>query len=75
MERTHNESKVGSVGWALLVGGVFLFDKLAEESLTHAFQRGIHNSQSRPFVLGALAVTACHLLDVIPERYDPFNLI
>jgi hypothetical protein len=54
---------------------VFLFDKLAEESLTHAFQRGIHNSQSRPFVLGALAVTACHLLDVIPERYDPFNLI
>lgn len=71
-ERTHNESNQGSVGWALLVGGVFLFDKLSEESLSHAFQRGLHNSFSRPFCLGALAVTACHLLDVIPHEYDPF---
>lgn len=72
--RSKNETNIGSVGWALLAGGVFLWDKLAEESLTHAFQRGIHNSQSRAFCVGALAVTAAHLLDVIPHKVDPFYL-
>lgn len=72
MERTHNETKFGSVSWALLAGGVFLLDKLGEESLSHAFQRGLHNSHSRPFILGALAVTSMHLLDVIPHEIDPF---
>jgi hypothetical protein len=76
MERRHNETSVGSVGWALLAGGVFLWDKLAEESLSHAYKRGIHNSLSRPFCLGALAVTAAHLLDVIPHEpveFDPYR--
>lgn len=72
--RSHNETNQGSVGWALLAGGVLLWDRLAEETLSHAFQRGLNNSLSRPFCLGALAVTAAHLLDVIPEKTDPFYL-
>lgn len=70
--QTHNETHLGSIGWALLAGGVFLFDTLSEETLSHAFQRGLDNAYSRPFCVGALAVTACHLLDLIPPSVDPY---
>lgn len=66
--------KSGVIGWGLVAGTVFVADRYLPESMTHAFHRGMENPVSRPFVLGALAVTAAHLLDVIPRQYDPFYL-
>lgn len=74
-ERTHNESHVGSLGWLALGAGVVLWDATAEESLTHAFGRGMENAVSRPAVLVALGVTAAHLLDLLPHALDPFYRI
>lgn len=74
-ERTHNESHVGSLGWLALGAGVVLWDATAEESLTHAFGRGMENAISRHAVLAALGVTVAHLLDLIPHSLDPFYRI
>ena len=68
-----NKEHAGSYGWAGIGLGVITFDLLAPESLSHAFQRGM-DSKYRPVMLGALAITAAHLLDIIPDQYDPFHL-
>lgn len=76
MER--NEGHSGTYGWAAIGLFVLAFDYLSEESLTHAFHRGIENPRSRAFVLGTLAVTSLHLLDLIPHspvELDPFYLL
>lgn len=72
MERQRNETHAGSIGWLAIAGFVAVFDLLSSESLSHAFTRGMQNEYSRPLVLGGMAVTALHLLDVIPHQYDPF---
>lgn len=72
-----SQEHVGTVGWAGIAAGVYLFDKYASESLTHAFERGreSENKLIQAATIGALAVTAAHLLDVLPHRADPFYLI
>lgn len=72
MERTRNETNLGTIGWAVTLIGAALWDVCAEESLTHAFRRGLENRHTRPIVLGSLALINAHLLHVIPERIDPF---
>lgn len=71
-DMSHNETHAGTWGWAGIAVGVYLFDHYCEESLSHAFKRGMENPRSRPLVLGALAITASHLICALPERYDPF---
>lgn len=75
MERTHNESRHGTYGWIALAGIVALADVYLEETLSHAFGRGLDHPKYRPYVLGALAVTNLHLLRVLPEPVDPFPYI
>jgi hypothetical protein len=70
--RKHNEARSGALGWALVAAGVAVWDIHAKESLSHAFQRGMDNPLSRPLVLGALAITAAHLVQVLPRQLDPF---
>lgn len=69
-----NHEKAGTAGWAGLAVGVYLFDKYSPESLTSAFARA--REHEHPFVraaaIGALAVTAAHLMGVIPRELDPF---
>lgn len=64
----------GTLGWAALAAGVAAWDLLAPETLTAAFKRGTENVHTRPFVVGALGVTALHLLGVLPRQIDPFYL-
>ena len=64
----------GGIGWLGIATGVVAWDIMAPESLTHAFHRGMENPRTRPLVLGALAITAAHLLEVIPRQYDPFYI-
>lgn len=70
-----NSTHVGNLGWLGIAAFVALFDATQSESLTHAFQRGVEDSRSRPFVLAALGVTVLHLLDVIPHDSDPFYIV
>jgi hypothetical protein len=65
----------GTVGWGLLAAGVAVWDLTAPESLTAAFKRGTANEKSRPYVVGALGVTALHLMGAIPRAIDPFYMV
>jgi len=72
---TRNTTHRGSWGWLGLAASVVVFDVFSEESLSHAFTRGMENKYSRPIVLGVLAVTAAHLLDLMPENIDPLDTL
>jgi len=67
-----NHEKQGTLFWAGLAAYVALCDVFGKETLTHAFGRGLENPRTRPFVVGALGITALHLLKVIPVEADPF---
>lgn len=70
MERS--ESHVGTLGWVGLAAGVVLFDRYAPETLSHAVDRALERPVGRYAAIGAVAITAAHLLNLIPENYDPF---
>lgn len=65
----------GTLGWAAIGAAVLAWDVLAPETLTSAFRRGAENGHTRPLVIGALGVSAAHLMGLIPERADPFCLV
>jgi len=71
MEREH----AGTLGWVGLAAGVVAFDVLAPETLSHAVDRALERPYGRYAAIGAIAVTAAHLLNVIPKGYDPFCLL
>lgn len=68
-----NHEHIGSIGWLSLAAGVVAWDLTQEETLTNAFRRGYENPHYRPLILGAMAVTAAHLIGAIPEEIDPFH--
>jgi hypothetical protein len=72
---THNLTRQGTIGWLLVGATVVGAEVYFEESLTHAFQRGLDNPRYRPLVLGGLAVTVLHLTRLLPRPADPFYLI
>lgn len=69
---TRNETKLGTLGWMGVGAAVLAAEVLLEESLTHAFKRGLDNPRTRAVVLGGLAVTNLHLLGLMPRHIDPF---
>lgn len=66
-------SRRGEVGWIGLAAFVIAWDMFAGETMSSAFRRGLENERTRPFVLGGLGITALHLLNALPEPYDPFK--
>ena len=64
------ESHMGSVGWAAIAAGVLVFDVLSRETLSSAYTRYLE--RNKLLAVGTLAVTAAHLLNVLPEPIDPF---
>jgi hypothetical protein len=63
---------IGDAGWVGVGLTVLAFDYFSPETLSHAFKRGLSNPNSRPFIVGALAITAAHLCGVLPVQVDPF---
>lgn len=65
----------GAAGWGCIAAFTVAFDVLAEQTLSDAYKnaREHENSLIRAATIGGLAVTAFHLLDVIPEKVDPFD--
>lgn len=63
--------------WAVLGAAVVALEISAGETLTAACHRGLENPSTRPFIYGALAITAAHLLDLFEplglESYDPYH--
>ena len=71
---TRNETKLGTLGWMGVGASVLAAELLFEESLTHAFKRGLDNPRTKYLVLGGMAVTNLHLLGLMPRPIDPFYL-
>ncbi len=70
-----NREHFGTYGWAALAAGVAAFDILSPETLSHAVDRALERPVGRYFALGAIAVTAAHLVNVLPEKADPYHYI
>lgn len=67
------ESHIGTAGWVALAAGVAAFDYYMPETLSHAVDRALERPRARYMAIGAVAVTAAHLLNLIPEQLDPFS--
>lgn len=73
MER--RDSHAGTIGWIGIAAGVAAFDYLSPETLSSAVDRALESPRGRYAAIGAVALTAAHLLNIIPEQYDPFKLL
>ena len=62
-----DRERLGTAGWVGLGVYVAAWDKLAPETLTHAYKR-----YPTALRIGALAITGAHLMGAIPRKYDPF---
>ena len=70
---TNPDSRCGTYGWVAIAAGVAAWDYFAPETLSHAVDRALEHKTWRYAAVGAVAVTAAHLLNVIPEQADPFQ--
>jgi hypothetical protein len=64
---THNTTHAGTVGWLTLAVAVLVWDKRAEESLSHAFSRA-----PKPLTAVIWGITTAHLFGILPHQVDPF---
>lgn len=64
-----------TLAWIGLAGGVAIYDALCPpgETMSEAVDRALESRTGRILALGAIAVTSCHLANLLPERYDPFH--
>ena len=64
-----------SIAWGALIGGVALYDYLAPdgETLSEGVDRALEHKTGRFLAVGAIAITASHLLNILPQKYDPIH--
>jgi hypothetical protein len=67
------ESHSGTYGWMALGAFVAAWDVFAPETLSNAIDRAIERPGGRIAVIGTIAITAAHLLNILPEEIDPYN--
>ena len=70
-----NDSHAGTYGWVALAAGIAVFDYFAPETLSHAVDRALECPRGRYAAIGAVALTAAHLLNVLPKQADPFSIL
>ena len=70
-----NQTRTGTLGWVGVGAAVLAAEIICEESLTHAFRRGLDSNRYRPFLLGGMAITSLHLLDLLPSSVDPYRYL
>lgn len=67
------EKRGGGVSWAIL-GGVVLTLEMREETLSNALSRFQNkNTMCRGITYAAIGTLALHLVDALPEGYDPVD--
>lgn len=61
--------------WGVLVGGVIAYDMLCPpgQTLSEGVDRAMETRLGRAASIGAIAVTALHLVNAIPQKYDPIH--
>lgn len=70
--KTHNQTHWGTAGWFGLAVYCAAWDYVAEETLTHAWQRGMEKFPWNFMLAGALGATALHLAGILPRKADPY---
>lgn len=67
--------KPSTLGWIGLGVGVAAYEVWCPpgETLSEGVDRALERPMGRILALGGIAVTACHLANLIPERADPFH--
>lgn len=63
-------SRMGTAAWGCLVAGVAAYDLLGRETMSSAYDRYLQHPVKKLVAIGAVAVTACHLLNI----YEHFGL-
>lgn len=64
--------------WIILVSGVVTYDLFAKpgQTLSEGVDRFLdHSPIAKAVTLGAIAVTAGHLSNAIPQKYDPIHRV
>ena len=69
--------KPATVAWAALASGIAVYEVMCPrgETLSEGVDRALERPYGRIAALGGIAVTAAHLANLIPQRYDPFSRI
>lgn len=62
--------KPADYGWMALTAGVMAWNAFAPETLSSGVDRYL-NSKARHLAVGAVVVTASHLVNIIPRGLDP----
>lgn len=64
-----------ALAWGALTAGVVAYDVLCPpgETLSEGVDRALELERGRVLALGAIAITAAHLANLLPERVDPFH--
>ena len=67
--------KPSTVAWGVLATGVAAYDVLCPqgETLSEGVDRALETRSGRVLAIGAVALTAAHLINLLPERVDPFH--
>lgn len=68
------EHKQSKYAWAALVGGVAAYDILCSpgETLSEGMDRMLE-SKGKYIALGSVAITAAHLINILPPALDPLH--
>lgn len=67
-----------TLAWAALFGGVALYDLVIApegETMSDGFWDSLERPVGKYLAAGALAVTAAHLMEALPDRIDPFKRV
>jgi hypothetical protein len=69
------ELRPSTVAWGVLGASVLAYDVLCPqgETLSEGVDRALEHNKFKYVAMGAVAVTAAHLLNYIPESIDPFT--
>lgn len=64
-----------TLAWGVLAAGVAAYDIASPpgETLSERVDDWLEKPMPRVLALGAIGVTAAHLANFLPERYDPFH--
>lgn len=63
--------------WTAIGVGVLAYEMVAPEGelLSEGVDRALEHDIGRYLTVGAVAVTACHLLNLLPEKLDPIHQV
>jgi hypothetical protein len=65
----------GSAGWISVGVVVVVAELLDERTMSEAFEAASRHPVGRPVLFSAWAILTAHLFGLIPDHYDPFNLL